>query len=26
LVVIVTLLSAILGTWVFGLLREELPR
>lgn len=25
-VVIVTLLSAILGTWVFGLLREKLPR
>jgi hypothetical protein len=25
-VVIVTLLSAILGTWVFGLLRERLPR
>jgi uncharacterized membrane protein YedE/YeeE len=26
LVVIVTLLSAIAGTWVFGLLREKLPR
>lgn len=25
-VVIVTLLSAIFGTWVFGLLREKLPR
>ena len=26
LVVIITLLSAITGTWVFGLLREKLPR